>query len=1022
MPESNPTSQPEKPHSHLRHPVLDWSLSLLLLALFITGLVYYPPHFGPEAPHAKVPDWLIFFGRFHPIFVHLPIGVFILSIIMEIIAMAQHRVAEALRPAITFTLGVAVLGASFAVLLGILLSREGGFEGATVQAHQALGLCATAGMFLALFIKLLVDGSASGRGAWIYRSFLVLSFLIMTVGAHFGGNMSHGNNYLTEFAPPAVRTAVKQFEAKILAFFTPAPGGGNDGTPPPAPVQETPTLASNDGNPTVYAALVSPILEKKCNGCHNAEKTKGKLRMDSYEMLIKGGENGDTIVPGDPVKSLMIARMTLAKDDDDHMPPDGKEQISKEEIELLSWWVKNGASKDMKLSEAKIPDELRSLQQTLLNNRKTGSAGGTPPILLVAAQAAPAANPAIAEAMKKINGSGASLSPVAADPSQLRFTALNVARDYTDENLKDLTPILEQIVALDLAKTKVSDASCALIAKMPNLRELHLENTAVTDAGVAQIKGLSKLEYLNLYGTKVTDKTLDDLGGSASLKALYLWKTAVTKPKAEAFKTAHPAINLNIGWDESSNAKVVAVATPPPAKPLTPAPAPAPAAAPAKPEAKPAAVAAPAPKPAVPAPAPVAAATKPATPPPAAAPAPAAAKPAPGKGVDPNAIVYKDIIAPILEAKCVACHGDKKSKGKLRMNTYASLLKGGSDGATTVIPNKAGDSLMVKRTALPVDDDDHMPPKDEKQLTKEEVALLKWWIENGASESATLASAKKTPEIDAALAAFASAAPTKGSAGGTAKTAEKPKAKPLTPEEKKTVAAVTAKMTALNASLMPLALDTEQLRFGCVNAADKIGDKELVLLEPAAAQIVWVDLGRTKVTDAGLATIAKMKNLEKLHLENTAITDAGLAQLASLGNLEYLNLYGTKVTDAGIAKLASNKALKKLFVWQTAVTHDGAKKLEAAVPGLTVNVGLSEADIVKLNEQNKPPEPPPAPKKADAKAKPEEKKPAATPPAAKPEAKPAAPAPAPKPATTPPAAKPEAKAADKPAAAAPKAN
>ncbi len=179
-------------------------------------------------------------------------------------------------------------------------------------------------------------------------------------------------------------------------------------------------------------------------------------------------------------------------------------------------------------------------------------------------------------------------------------------------------------------------------------------------------------------------------------------------------------------------------------------------------------------------------------------------------------------------------------------------------------------------------------------------------------------------------------------------------------------------MTALNASLMPLALDTELLRFGCINAADKIGDAELAVLEPAAQWIVWMDLGKTKVTDAGLASIAKMKNLEKLHLEKTAVTDAGLATLAGLPHLEYLNLYGTKITDAGIAKLAPDKGLKKLFVWQTAVTHDGAKKLETGVPGLVVNVGLSEADIAKLIEQNKPPEPPPAAaaKKPDAKAAP----------------------------------------------------
>ena len=68
--------------------------------------------------------------------------------------------------------------------------------------------------------------------------------------------------------------------------------------------------------------------------------------------------------------------------------------------------------------------------------------------------------------MKKINGSGASLAPIAADAKQLRFTALNVAKDYSDANLKDLEPIASSIVALDLAKTKVTDAACDTIERL----------------------------------------------------------------------------------------------------------------------------------------------------------------------------------------------------------------------------------------------------------------------------------------------------------------------------------------------------------------------------------------------------------------------------------------------------------------------------------------------------------------------------------------------------------------------------
>jgi hypothetical protein len=172
-------------------------------------------------------------------------------------------------------------------------------------------------------------------------------------------------------------------------------------------------------------------------------------------------------------------------------------------------------------------------------------------------------------------------------------------------------------------------------------------------------------------------------------------------------------------------------------------------------------------------------------------------------------------------------------------------------------------------------------------------------------------------------------------------------------------------MAALNASLMPLAQDTEQLRLGVINAADKFGDKELALLAPIAQHVVWVDLARSQITDAAADTLAKFANLERLHLENTKISDAGLAKLAALPALEYLNLYGDKVTDAGIAAFGTAKALKKLFVWQTGVTQNGAKALEAKVSGLKVNVGLSEAEIAKLTA---PPPAPPAPAKADPKA------------------------------------------------------
>ncbi len=532
-----------------------------------------------------------------------------------------------------------------------------------------------------------------------------------------------------------------------------------------------------------------------------------------------------------------------------------------------------------------------------------------------------AANPAVAAVLQKVNASGASLMPVAADAKAFRFTALNVAKEFGDAGLEPLAPIADKIASLDIARSKVTDAGLKAVAAMKNLKELHLEGTAISDVGIDHLRGLAELEYLNLYNTKVTDAGAAKLAGLSKLKALYLWQSGVTKAGVAALKAQLPNTQINTGWTTEDDAKPVAVTD---AKTVTTA--------------------------------------------------------ASGK-LDPavaaKAVIYQDIVASILSAKCTGCHGTEKKKGKLQLHDFAAILKGGGDGPNTVIAGKPADSLLLTRINLPTDDDEHMPPSDEPQVTKAELAILKWWIETGASETATVASIKAPAEVESALAAILAKGLPKAAA--VAKVV-KPKAKPLTDAEKKQVAEITAKLQALNASLMPLAQDTEQLRLGVINTADKFGDKELAMLAPIAPHIVWVDLARSQITDAAAATLAQMTNLERLHLENTKITDVGVAKLGGLTKLEYLNLYGTKTTDGGIAKLATAKGLKKLFVWQTAITHNGAKALEGQVPGLKVNIGLTEAEIAQLTAP--PPVPAPA-KKEEPKKKAEPK------PAAKPAAKPA---------------------------------
>src|SRR5580700_10236253 len=91
-------------------------------------------------------------------------------------------------------------------------------------------------------------------------------------------------------------------------------------------------------------------------------------------------------------------------------------------------------------------------------------------------------------------------------------------------------------------------------------------------------------------------------------------------------------------------------------------------------------------------------------------------------------------VQPILENNCVRCHhqGKEKPKGGLRLDKYEDILKGGKSG-TALVPGDPAKSLMYTTTVLPLDDDDHMPPKDKGEpLTKAESETLKKWILQGA--------------------------------------------------------------------------------------------------------------------------------------------------------------------------------------------------------------------------------------------------------------------------------------------------
>jgi uncharacterized membrane protein len=362
-----------------------WIATIALLVVFVLGLLFFPPLY--DAPKGEASSLVLFIGRFHPILLHLPVGILSVLCLFELICSTragEEKYGEA--SLLMLVLGAA--GAVFAVFAGIMLSREGGYVGGNFSLHQTMALVGTIGVLIALVVRLMAMGRSSTELLNAYRALYFISFGIMGLGAHFGGNMSHGNKFLTEHAPAAVKGPMVAMEKWMLSFVEkpkepkaapapapepktdvaekptppPTPAPAPSGTPAPAPAAP----AAGGGDKLVFQHVILPVLTAKCNKCHCEEKSKGNLRMDTYDLAIKGGENGKNFVAGNLKDSLSITRITLPDSDDEHMPPEGKDQLTPEEIALLKWWVEQGASGTQKVGEAKFPAELKATVDGIL--------------------------------------------------------------------------------------------------------------------------------------------------------------------------------------------------------------------------------------------------------------------------------------------------------------------------------------------------------------------------------------------------------------------------------------------------------------------------------------------------------------------------------------------------------------------------------------------------------------------------------------------------------------------------------
>jgi len=284
-------------------------------------LLIFPPwaagHAGSGA--AEAPRLALFVGRFHPILLHFPAA--LLPVVAALHLWSRWPSGASIRAALAPLRWLACLSAVVAAGTGTLLAQEGGYSGPAFDWHWRFGV-ALAGVCLALLLLYEWDFPAAGPArlaAWLG------ALGILGPGAHLGGSLSHGENFLSEYAPGPLKP--------ILSFG-----------PHAAAEASGKSDAAAGGNEDYLAAR--KVLDHYCTECHGSTKAKGDLRLQTADAIAAGGKNGAVLTPGKPEKSRIIERLLHPLDknpENPHMPPSGKAQPTATEIDAIRRWIASGA-------------------------------------------------------------------------------------------------------------------------------------------------------------------------------------------------------------------------------------------------------------------------------------------------------------------------------------------------------------------------------------------------------------------------------------------------------------------------------------------------------------------------------------------------------------------------------------------------------------------------------------------------------------------------------------------------------
>ncbi len=441
--------------------------------MLVLILGFHGTLFAAASESQDPPRIIRLLGRFHPVLLHLPIGALAITFYLDVMGRIRKNYN---RTSVTYGLGFSALFAVISSILGYFLSLEEGYSGEALDTHMWLGI-GTSVLTCWLFLSMKLDTGWSRR---LFFPVFLLTLVALSLTGHYGGMMTHGDKFLTEYLGAAPKERI---------------------------IEEADSLF-------IYQDVIARILDDKCLQCHNQTKRKGGLSLTSEEMIARGGENGEVVFKNNADESPLYMNAFLPLSDDRHMPPKGKKQLTKNELWLIKYWIDHDMVFEGSVADMPKSDSLMLLLKNYLVFEKKNI------------PMAPVSD------IERAGNSGFRVRHIVQGEAglSLKYTDEVVDREALDV----LFDLKKQIVELDMSHTDLNDEMTRSFDEFVNLERLRLDNTGITDLTMERLQNLNNLQVLNIHNTRVSDSGLENLLLSVVPGRIFAWNTPIAKDAAEA--------------------------------------------------------------------------------------------------------------------------------------------------------------------------------------------------------------------------------------------------------------------------------------------------------------------------------------------------------------------------------------------------------------------------------------------------------------------------------------------------------